>query len=87
MRYSDVIDNLCAPIAEEKLRWLRGLVADELEIGVSKAAGADAEWELEAQVAARLRTPSERGCRGNGHIARCLRRWGTNAPNQEHNKY
>lgn len=70
----DVPEDLRVTVPEEEPGGLRGVVADELEVGVPEAASANAEWVREAQVAARLGTACERSRRGNGPSAGSLRR-------------
>jgi len=47
VRQIDAVDDLCVAVVQEKPWGLRGLVADELKVGVAEAAGADAEGEVE----------------------------------------
>lgn len=48
----NIINNLCGAALEEEPRWLCGVVTGEVEVWVPEAAGTDAEWVVEAQVAA-----------------------------------
>ena len=72
VRQIDAVDDLCVAVVQEKPWGLRGLVADELKVGVAEAAGADAEGEVECNIATRLGTAGERGGRWNGHITEFL---------------
>ena len=60
----DVSNDLRVTTGEEEPRLRGGGVADELEVGVPEAAGADAEGVRDAQVAAHFGTARERRCRG-----------------------
>jgi hypothetical protein len=71
---SDIMDDLCEAVGQEEPGSLRGtvVVADELKVLRAEAARPDAEWILEAQVAAARLTAGKCGGGGKNRAIRRL---------------
>lgn len=73
----NVVGDLRGAVPEEEPWGLRGVVADELEVGLPEAAGrADAKGIAEGQIPAAALATGERGSGWDAHIAvGSLHRW------------